>query len=751
MTSKTISNSGTYTSGYSVTVDTVVNYGLIGNSVGAALYSAGVAPFDVDNHGTIAGPSGGIGILFRGGTLTNEVGGTITGGNFVIRDLSGSVGATLINAGYINRTVYASSGLRITPFANVAVTNEATGTIAIAGWGLRLGSAQYALSVTNAGTMLADGYVIDAQAAGSLTTITNHGGGVISSVGTALGTASVGIQLSKGGRVINEAGGTISGYYGITDTGVAPNTNTTTIDNAGTISSTGTGGKAILLSPAGSFPTWDAIIMHPGAVFNGVVDGGTDATHSTVLYLAGGAGVGTITGLGTSFINLYSANVVSGASWVTSGDNAGIRIEDRGLVTNTGSLSQALSVGDGGTFINTKTGISAEVFSLNMVSAGTVVNRGTLYGAENASVGGSGFNGSRVLNLGHGLINGLVYFADGTVINKAHATITGQAHIASTAGLDPSIIRNHGVINGVVRFDKLGAGGTIVNAAGGLISGSSVAITRTSSDSGLAVIINAGTITSSGVAIQSVHTPGPPVTIRNMASGLISASYGIVGATRLVNAGTIIGTGGPAVTMDTDAPSTVVVKAGGVFSGGVTAHAGSVLKLEPGSGVGTISGLGSDFVGFGDVSVQAGADFVVSGTVDGVLHDLGTVEASGQLTASGGISGNGTIDIMPGATLSVSGMVTSATMSFLAGSGETLQLEAPKQFAGTIANFGAGDTIDLVGVGLARGVSYDAGAGLLTVVLKGAAALAFDIPGALTTSDFVVSSDGNHGTLLTHT
>jgi predicted sugar kinase len=62
----------------------------------------------------------------------------------------------------------------------------------------------------------------------------------------------------------------------------------------------------------------DRLIVDPGAVFVGNVDGGAG---SNTLELASAASTGTISGIGTSFVNFGTVTVDAGASWALAGSN----------------------------------------------------------------------------------------------------------------------------------------------------------------------------------------------------------------------------------------------------------------------------------------------------------------------------------------------------------------------------------------------------------------------------------------------
>src|SRR5205823_2638943 len=84
-----------------------------------------------------------------------------------------------------------------------------------------------------------------------------------------------------------------------------------TVVNAGVI--TGAGGTAIAFGSAD-----DLLVVSPGAVFNGIVDGG-GGNNAVELAAAGSAGA--LSGLGSNFVNFGSLTVDPGATWQLSGSN----------------------------------------------------------------------------------------------------------------------------------------------------------------------------------------------------------------------------------------------------------------------------------------------------------------------------------------------------------------------------------------------------------------------------------------------
>ncbi len=66
------------------------------------------------------------------------------------------------------------------------------------------------------------------------------------------------------------------------------------------------------------------LVIDPGAVFVGTVDGGNTIGAATVSTLELGSGAGTLSGIGTQFINFGSIAFDQGADWFIEGDAAGL-------------------------------------------------------------------------------------------------------------------------------------------------------------------------------------------------------------------------------------------------------------------------------------------------------------------------------------------------------------------------------------------------------------------------------------------
>jgi hypothetical protein len=237
--------------------------------------------------------------LTAGGVVTNGQIGSTSGsisGNRAGVDIEGGIGS-VTNFGTI-----ASSGSDFTAGVSLAaggsVTNGesgSTGGLIVGGTGISIGGTG---TVVNFGTIAgnAPGDMMGALAYGvSLFqgSVTNNENGLITAY-----DYGVGIGHSSG-TVTNF--GTIEGSIGVDFYGTLPST----VENAGTI--IGHGGTAVQFGIAN-----DRLIVDPGAVFVGTVDG---AGGSDVLELAAGTGNKTLSGLGTSFANFETVVFDANAGW----------------------------------------------------------------------------------------------------------------------------------------------------------------------------------------------------------------------------------------------------------------------------------------------------------------------------------------------------------------------------------------------------------------------------------------------------
>lgn len=233
-----------------------------------------------------------------------------------------------------------------------------------------------------------------------------------------------GVELLKGGIVVNAAGGFISGGYPASGVGVLIEGASGTVSNDGTIE----GAQGIDLQHTGSIINAGAVYgPHAGLFLN---DGGAVTNSGTVK----GDAVGIYLKLGGTVTNLGTASYILGFEGIEAKLGAV-------TVTNEGRILNGIAVAAyrGGVIVNS--GAASYIFgsTAGVVvegSAGTVVNAGYLYGGDAGSNGGA-----VVLEAGGTVINtgtiashntGVSLTDGGTVINAG--TISNDYNTGSKAG-----------------------------------------------------------------------------------------------------------------------------------------------------------------------------------------------------------------------------------------------------------------------------------------------------------------------------
>ncbi|WP_158927342.1 Hint domain-containing protein [Acidisphaera sp. S103] len=241
-------------------------------------------------------------------------------------------------------------------------------------------------------------------------------------------------------------------------------------------------------------------------------------------------------------------------------------------------------------------------------------------------------------------------------------------------------ITNAGTVSGGSAAGSLGidlrAGGTIGNT--GLISGNHYAI-RVRGAAG--TVTNAGSITSQtdGVVLFAGGS------VSNAAGGVIAGTTNVGvyisgGAGTVTNAGTIDGT--PAAVQFVGAfADRLIVDPGAVFIGKIIGGSGSnVLELAAGTATGTLSAFPTNFTGFGTINVDSSAtwQFDSTDTIGGavVLTDAGTLGNAGLIDT--------TVTVAGGGSLCNTGTVNAGSAQF----GVTLLA------GGVVSNTGAGALIE---------------------------------------------------------
>jgi len=435
-----------------------------------------------------------------------------------------------------------------------------------------------------------------------------------------------------------------------------------TIANNGTLNGTGTG----LLNTGTITKGWDIQA-------NKDVDGDTDGISNSGTVL-GGWDLAT-----NSLITGSSSGILNSGSLAGGWDIQANKAVDGGTdgASNTGTVT-------GGWDIQSNKAIDGGIDGIS--NSGTVIDGWDMQ--ENKAL--------VITNLTDALSDG----SDGETITGGSFGILNTGIV--TGGWDlAGIDLISGGTDGISNTGSISGGWSISDI--GQITGGVDGISNTSNIGGGFTIDNDGTITgTAGDGILST-----PANITNESGGIISGLSGIVlsDGGSVLNAGTIIGTGGTAISI-LHGPALVEIDPGAAFGGKVVDAAGTgTLDLDAGTTAGLLSGIGSSFTGFSNILVGSGAAWTFDGAntiaADQTLADDGTLTVSGIFTNDGivttdpatitynsAVTGNGTIEIGVGSDVIFYGSVASTeTVEFLSNTG-TLTLADPTAFEAKIVGTG---------------------------------------------------------------
>ncbi|MDE2333447.1 MAG: Hint domain-containing protein [Rhodospirillales bacterium] len=442
----------------------------------------------------------------------------------------------------------------------------------------------------------------------------------------------------------NLAQGTITGLtFGVLGTG--------TVINAGTIAAGNARLDAVtLLAAAGN-----RVVVDPGAVFVGTIDGGNaiGSGLTSTLEFATGSGAGTFAGLGTHYVDFAQVSIDAGATWLANASNT---LAAHETLTNAGSLTASGIFANAG--LITATASAAYAVAL---ASGTLTNSATILAAADGALARSGGT----------LVNGALISAaqTGVIANGGEAT-------NQSGGV---------VVGGFVGAAVAQAGATLANA--GYVSGG---------QDGVFVLSGASVVNAANATIKG-------------------GNAGVVGSGTLVNAGTItaVTAGQFAVSLQSGTDSRLVVDPGAVFAGAVEGGnaiggaATSTLVFAGGASQGTFSALGSHYADFAAVSIDSNASWIATGTNSVVagqaLTDAGTLANVGQLS----VAGNG---------LLLRGMLANEARATIAGATYAVAGYGTVVNAGTIAALGVSPDAVVLAAGHANRVVVEAGATFIGTV-----------------------------------
>jgi Hint domain len=648
---------------YALAPITVSNDGSVGGSQ-YGIQFGNTGQVDNDADGVISGAQGsGVWFRYQAGTVINT-GGLITGPLGVLLSLGGVVSNTA--DGVISGQTAAVQAETTAAVVMNAATIESAGGIAID----ILGGG----SISNA----AGGLISGSEAVYAADT-----GFTLSNAGSIVG----GVTVAGGGLVSNQATGLISGSDGVSITGSAP----ATVVNAGTIAGTI---EAVMLAGTAA----DRLIIDPGAVFIGDVDGGGDT-----LELASGSSTGTLTGFGYAYHGFSLTTIDAGASWAFAGLDtiaAGTTLNNGGVFADAGTLINHGTIAGNGITVRTAavlTNASDGVITNGSTGGSAVVVSGT-----NAVVANAG----SVLATG----SGVNLLAGGSITNLAIGVISAKTGVYGGSAA-PTTVVNAGDIVGTSFGVELAGGGLVTNQSTGTISGNTAGVYTTGQP---ATITNAGSIGSSKFG---VHLSAGGLVINDDTGLITGQTFGIYATTTqpvtVVNAGTISGSS-RAIQLAGSVANLVVVDPGAVFHGIVYAGESfgvpmSTLVLGSGAATGTLNGFGAEYQGFSQISIAPDANWVMGGgntlsLSNTPLLDAGTLTLTGTFASRGGISlvGSGVL-INAGGTIAnkygIYDVVARGASATIVNAGAITGNTGVYLTAGTLANE-AGARISISGKGV---------------------------------------------------
>ena len=600
---------------------------------------------------------------------------------------------------------------------------------------------------------------------------------------TATSGSSQGILLTAGTPTItNNAGALIAGYVaGISVTG------TGTVVNQGSIVSSQTAGAGYAFVSGQLTPFNAGIILGAGSVTNAtaavisaylegvavggggsVSNAGTINASSTAIgfgvVLPNGGGVGNastgrITGGWYGILALGTPATVTNSGTISGSGNLGVALIGGGGVSNAA----------GGTISGGKYGVFA-----NAVSTTTIANAGSI-GAT--SIAGVVLLGAGVVtNQSGGRVTGSfagVYTKGAPVTNAAGGTISGFTFGIDVVGAVSTVVNAGSIASartGGGAAVQLATGGVVTNSVGGSISAQWIGVQIGAST----ITSNAGSVNNSGRIFASDGTNGAavwihgPASIYNAPTGqILGGPYAIVAyyATTLVNKGTVAGTQFAFDPVNKGFANRVVAFPGAVFSGVVSggnslgSTVSSTLELASAAATGTIGGIGSQFIEMANVTIDAGASWVMTGTntiasaqtliTSGTLTNAGTLLGS-AIVGSGGAFVNGAGALATGNTAllmtSAAGTITnSGTVQGTAATGLGAYLAA----GGTVTNLSGGTIDGFNGIQINSAAGVVTNNGLLTGSTSAGAGAYLRAGGSLENQSLGTIS-GHYGIVLAH-
>jgi filamentous hemagglutinin family protein len=654
----------------------------VGNTLSAAAISLTATSISITGEVTDGG-AGTVALIATTGSITENTGtivaGTLSGSAATSADLSGNAAATNQITNF--DTFTASSGnLTLRDGLALAITNNvsASGTVAVtSGAGLTIAATETvtgaAVNLTGTGITIT-GVVTDGGS-GTVDLVATTGaitepGTVIS--GTLSASAGTGIDLSGEGLAANQIAnlGSVSTAAG--DVTVRDHLGLTianTMSSAGTVSLTSSG---LLTVAAGKSVTGTAVTLTgSGIAISGLV---TDGGAGTVDLITN---AGSVTETGTIIAGTLLGSVA--ASAILTGTSAAAN-----QIANLGSFTSATGS------ITINDGLSLNVIDVVNATAGDVVLR---------SVG----SGNTIAVLTTGALNAA---STGTVSVRADAfTLAGAGTI--TGGVfeyaqDTAGVLNVGAAGAIADLTGIGSSAIRLGEAEGATTANSITLTSDldlgtrpldlESNGNIAegtfALLNVRTLTgvaantgsvvlttaTNNVAVLGGFTAGGGFTLVDAGdlsiAGILSAAPVVLTATNITIPGSITTGGSATSSVALNATTGTISGTGSITTGTLSGTAVSSIDLAGNNQFGTTGSLTGSAITLNDgVALSINNTVSASGAV--------SLTSTGLLTVSAGQTVSGSGVTLTGATLAITGLVTSAgTVDLIASAGSISELGA---------------------------------------------------------------------------
>lgn len=762
LASDTVTNSGTIGTVQNGQAGTLENQGFVSTASYSAVVNqqggtiVGVSAATVDNAGIILGNINAYNVSGASQSVLNSgtVKGNVTGGNLTLQAV-----ATVENSGYIGGNVYIEDGVFIeTPDAVVKgkIVGHAYNIkyFSPADYHSTLELAAGAQTGTINGFSSLDNVIFDngSQWVVKATSIALFKSGPSQYNEFLISNFAAGDTIDITSLALGATGDTFT--YGVATTGAHNGAPVLSFENGSHHTAitytyvTGQGEVRETISVANTYTLGIAIntsITNPNFVFTSDGQGGTDITVEGTIVPQSLVTLGSAAHPGYSYTlgagqDLY----ILGANAILAGNTGGAA----GTVSNFGTIEAS-----------PQRDAKSVIYGISLANGGVVTNAAGAY-LQGAYIQGTGNPG---ILLNAGTVGGTVKAND--VTNSA----TGYISFASAGTIDNS---------GHIYAAAAGSAGTIGNS-GTIGSAAAGSLGSIGNDGGMISTAKAGFITNSGVIYNATAT----IVTNTGTIGALTA----LGTDTVQNAGTIgTFTGGAAGTLDNQG------YAGSVGGGGVINHEtigsltgiatlqndgvvlGSVQGASKASLVdngGTIGGsaYGTTLINSGTIDGNAyGVSIVNTGTIDGEVIESTNAISGGAVFGYGDFTAGATdtsgVDLIstpnPG-TLTILGKVNTVTFgsgSWMVEGGYYANFLSENKYGtrsyGTrFSNFGASDTIDVMGAGapISGSATFVSGANtgyLYFATSKGQYRL--DIAStAITNPNFVVTGDGANGVDVT--